>query len=279
MHSGHFCPEQVSRLASSLVHKSESSGRKVSSARSPVSVSFAQSLICRNGIPLTRNIDAGILENLLLLSDARPEAENPSLDPAIRVTYESRGGGSLTCRSPVTKLSLGLLKQAWPMPVAFVDLARQSHEGAVKAGFPIDAVAAKNLLSSDLLTAMGAGVVEWRTSPVAYTRNIGVRPAAGALARHQAAQGYRASNMRGEFITLDEIHRQTLTQLDGSRDAGEIAEALVGRLKAREFLLHEEGQKAPITDEARMRALLASALPKVLENLARQAFLLDSTDA
>ena len=44
-------------------------------------------------------------------------------------------------------------------------------------------------------------------------------------------------------------------------------------LKAGEFLLHPENEKTVITDEAEMRRLLGSALGKVLENLARQAFL------
>src|SRR2546429_6014903 len=40
LNDGHFCPVQVSRRASRRPHNSESSGKNVSSVRSPVSVSL-----------------------------------------------------------------------------------------------------------------------------------------------------------------------------------------------------------------------------------------------
>src|SRR5713101_5543931 len=57
--SGHFCPVQVSRRASSRCHSSEPSGRKSSSARSPVSVTFSQSRICANQSLSTRPLSTG----------------------------------------------------------------------------------------------------------------------------------------------------------------------------------------------------------------------------
>jgi len=234
---------------------------------------FRKTLICRNSIRLNRAIDSGIVKDLLLASDAAPELDDPALDPGQRVTYLAPGGGKLTCRAPVTKLALRALRKAWPMPMVFADLLAQCRAEAARLGHPADEAIAAGSLSGDLLTAIGAGVVEWRVTPVPYTNAVGEYPVASALARLQAAQAYRAANLRGELITLDEIHRQTLRHLDGTHNLADLIAIQMTALKAGEFVLRPENEETVITDEAQMRKLLDSALAKVLENLARQAFL------
>ena len=119
---------------------------------------------------------------------------------------------------------------------------------------------------------MGAGVVEWHVSPASFTTTIDDKPLATPLARLQADQGYRATNLRGEMITLDEIHRQTLRHLDGKTDFPTLTERLINYLKEGRMVLHRDGDKTTITEEKEMRAVLGLALEKVLTNLARQAF-------
>ena len=234
---------------------------------------FRKTLICRNSIRLNRAIDSGVVTGLLLASDATPSANEVPLDPAQRVTYQGMGGGLLTCRSPLTKLAMRVLRREWPAPVAFASLLAECRSTAAQEGFPTEEAGAANALSGDMLTAIGAGIVEWRVSPVAYTTRIGEKPATSAWARLQASRGYKAANLRGEMITLDEIHRQTLRHLNGERSLAQLIDILVGAPKAGEFVLHPENDKSVITEEKAMRNLLESALGKVLENLARQSFL------
>jgi methyltransferase-like protein len=234
---------------------------------------FRKSLVCHNSARLNRAINSSVVQELLILSSAAPENGDVALDPSRRITYLAPGGGKLTCRAPLTKLALNALKRAWPMPMTFAGLLAECRAEAGQKGYPMEGAAAAESLASDILTGIGAGVIEWRVTPVAYTTTVGDKPSASALARMQAMQGYRAANLRGELITLDEIHRQTLKHLDGSRNLAGLSEILIQALKAGEFLLHPENEKTVITDEAEMRRLLGSALGKVLENLARQAFL------
>src|SRR5690606_19642991 len=113
----------------------------------------------------------------------------------------------------------------------------------------------------------------WRLTPAPFTTEVGEAPATTPLARLQAEQGYRITNLRGEQVTLDELHRQALRQLDGTRRVGEVAEALMGELRQGQLVLQRDGDKRQVTDEAEMRKLLGPALEKVLENLARKALL------
>jgi len=223
---------------------------------------FRKTLACRSGVRLNRMLAPSVVEGLLLSSDAVPK-EPLSLDPAQSATFTTAAGDSVNCKSPLTKTALAALRERWPMPVAFEELAALCKADAAGARF----------LASEMLTCMAVGVIEWRLTPVPYTTEVAAKPATTALARLEAEQGYRVTTMRGDSVTLDELHRQALRRLDGTRDRAQLADSLLSMFKGGELVLHRDGDKAPVKDEAEMRALLGPALDKTLQNLARRALL------
>jgi len=235
---------------------------------------FRKTLICRSGVRLNRTLTPAVVKDLLLASDAAPATAEWALDPAQTMSFESAGGYKISCKSPLTKIALRALKQDWPMPVAFADLLARCKVDAAGAGFPADEAGAEEFFAGEMLTAMAAGVVEWRLSPVPFTTVVADMPATTSLARLQARQGYKVTNLRGELVTLDEIHRQTLLQLDGSRGRAQLTDALLAPIRRGELVLQRDSDKQPVTDEAEMRKLLGPALDKVLANFARRALLL-----
>jgi methyltransferase-like protein len=188
-------------------------------------------------------------------------------------TFQTPGGHGINCKSPLTKLALLELRRQWPMPVAFADLLAHCKAAAARAGHKIEEANVEEFFASEILACMAAGVAEWRLTPVPFTTVVGAAPATSPLARYQASQGYSVTNLRGENVTLDEIHRQTLKQLDGSRDLKSLSESLLASVKQGTLVLHRDNDKTPVTDENEMRKLLGPALEKVLANLARQALL------
>ena len=235
---------------------------------------FRKTLICHSGVRLKRNIAPGVVREMLLASDASPDPADAPLDAATSVAFRTAAGNRLTCRSPLTKAALGILRREWPLPVAFADLLARSKSEAAGAGHPADESTAGDFLAGDMLTGMAANVVEWRLTPVPFTTVIGAKPATSPLARLQASQGYKVTNLRGERVTLDEIHRQALKQLDGTRDMAGLMDGLMDSLLRKELVLRRDGDNSVVSGEAEMRELLGSALQKVLENLARKALLL-----
>lgn len=233
---------------------------------------FRKTLICRSSVRLNRTLTPVVVKDLLLASDAAPAEKEWALDPAQTVSFES-AGYRISCKSPLTKIALRCLRREWPMPVAFRDLVAGCKSEARAAGYPAED-AAEDFLAGEMLTGMAAGVIEWRLTPVPFTTAIPEKPAVTPLARLQAAQGYKVTNLRGELITVDEIHRQTLRQLDGSRSLAELVEALMAPVRRGELVLQRDSDKQTITDEAEMRRLLAPAAEKVLQNLARRALLM-----
>ena len=234
---------------------------------------FRQTLICRSGIRLNRTLKPDIVKNLFLASAATTASGELQLDESHADTFQTPGGQGISCKSPLTKIALRELKRLWPMPAAFSDLLARTRTAAAKAGHAANAAPAENFLAGEMLTCMAAGVVEWRLTPAPYTTEIGKTPATSALARFQASQGYGVTNFRGETVTLDEIHRQTLKQLDGSRDLARLADAMMESLRKGELTLQRDGDKTPVTDQKEMRKLLGPALEKVLVNLAGKALL------
>ena len=234
---------------------------------------FRKTLICHSGVRLSRTLTPAVVKELLLASDAAPTATEVELDPAHMVAFRTAGGYQISCKSPLTKTALRTLQREWPMPLAFADLFARSKAEAAKMGYPADAADAEDFLAGEMLTCMAAGVVEWRLTAVPFTTVVADMPETTPLARLQASQGYKVTNLRGESITLDELHRQTLKQLDGSRNLAQLTEALMVPLKQGGLVLHQDSDKKPVTDEKEMRKLLGPALEKVLANLARKALL------
>jgi methyltransferase-like protein/2-polyprenyl-3-methyl-5-hydroxy-6-metoxy-1,4-benzoquinol methylase len=232
---------------------------------------FRKTLVCRSGVRLNRTLTPAVVRGLLLSSDAAPAEKDFPLDAAHTVSFES-SGYRISCKSPLTKIALRLLRREWPMPVAFGELLARTRAEAAAAGHPADD-AAEDFLAGEMLTGMAAGVVEWRLTPVPFTTAVPEKPLATPLARLQAAQGYKITNLRGELVTVDEIHRQTLRQLDGSRGLAHLTEALLAPVRRGELVLQRDSDKQAITDEAEMRRLLGPAIEKVLQNLARRALL------
>ncbi len=234
---------------------------------------FRKTLICRSSVKLNRTLAPTVVKGFLLASNAVPELPEVALDPLQSVTFESSVGYKLTCRSALTKVALRILQREWPMPVSFADLLVRSKAEAAMEGFPAEEATSEEFLAAEMLTGMAAGVIEWRLSAVPFTTDIGTTPATTPFARLQAERGYKVTSLRGETVTLDEIHRQTLKQLDGSQGVAQITEALIASLKRGEMVLNREKDQSAITDESEMRNILGPALDKVLANLAKKALL------
>ncbi len=223
---------------------------------------FRKSLICRSGVRLNRTVTPSVVRDLLLSSDAAPVAAKSAAQDEVEA-FKTASGYSVNCRSPLTKAALRELHAQWPMPVAFKDLADHCKADAAGAEF----------LAGESLTCMAAGVIEWRLTPVLFTTRVGTTPATTPLARLEAQRGYKVTNLRGESIVLDELHRQTVRQLDGRRDLAEITDALMASLERGDLMLQRDSDKSAVTEAAERRKLLGPALEKVLANLARKALL------
>ena len=240
---------------------------------------FRQTLVCHSAVRLNRRIGAAALKGLYLASRATTGSAEPDFDPKKTETFRTGSGNAINCRSPLTKLALRNLARHWPRPVIFETLHADVKAEATKLKLSVDNLNDEGFFAGEILTCMAAGILEWRRNPPPYTTVAGKMPSVTAAARLQATEGSSVSNLRGETINLDELHRQLLTHLDGTRDLTQLTTALMSFVKKGEHILTRDGSKDPVTDEKEMRNLLGSALEKALQNLARQALLVAEPNA
>jgi methyltransferase-like protein/SAM-dependent methyltransferase len=234
---------------------------------------FRQSLICHRGIPLNRQIDPVVVKELLLSSSVAPVQPDPSLDSSVTVEFQKPSGHLIHCRHPLTKLALLTLRDQWPAPIPYPELFARSMAEASRRGIRITDENAEYLLAGEMLTGMAVGVVDWHLAPVPLLNVPDERPRVTPLARFQASEGWSVTNLLGEAVYLDEIHRQVLRHLDGTRGRRELIENLLTFIREGGHTLHRDPDKTPVTDEKEMRELLGSALDKALQNLAKWALL------
>src|SRR5437867_12614773 len=106
--------------------------------------------------------------------------------------------------------------------------------------------AGAEFLAGEMLTCMAAGVVEWRLTPVLFSTAVDSTPRTTPFARLQAERGYKVTNMRGETVTLDEMHRQTLKKLDGKHDLGKRTDAVMTARKRGELVVQRDSDKEQV---------------------------------
>jgi methyltransferase-like protein/protein-L-isoaspartate O-methyltransferase len=215
---------------------------------------FRQTLLCRGDAPLDEAIEPRRLERLWFratdsagIGDA-PEAE----------AFEwSENGESLNgSTGPAAVAQLALAR---PRTLSFGELRRAL--GGVDA----------ETLAHALWRAFRAGEVDLEGAAPRYATAVGERPEASPVARWQAARGPELTSLRHEAVRLDDPLGRYLVRLcDGTRDRGQLLEALVAGVGT-ELSLVMEGE--PVTDGETVRAQLADGLDASLRILAGLAML------
>ncbi len=186
---------------------------------------FRQTLLCHAERPVRHAPDPSRLYSLHIASRARPAASEG--EEAARFTVPN--GPTLTARRPLTQAALHHLAEQWPRPVPFAALIEAAR---ARLGRPADDPNAdRQRLAADLLYAYRRSnqLVELYAFAPPLTTRIADRPVASAVARYQARQSVRVSNLRHERITLDPLSRALLPLLDGTRDLPALVEALTGQ--------------------------------------------------
>jgi ubiquinone/menaquinone biosynthesis C-methylase UbiE len=175
---------------------------------------FRSSLLCHAGSAIDHTIRTERLMGVFASSPAEPQPEQSDGTQTFKLGDEK----SLSTNHPVAKRILTELFRIWPAcrPVSelpFGSLAR-------------DAAAAL------VLRLYEARALELRIRPPRLVSTVTERPVASSLARLQIASGQTAvTNQRHVSVMLtDELSRQFLLLLDGSRDRAALLRDLTGCL-------------------------------------------------
>jgi methyltransferase-like protein len=228
---------------------------------------FRSTLVCHRERRLDRNVDSARVTALYVAAGVRedPEAEAQA---AGHKAYRAPSGARFQTNDELTKAAMRILAAAWPKAVLFEDLFTDAAHAYGKA----DVTAAsrdRRRLAGNLLKLYAGNAVEFHSIPSAFVTLVSEKPCATSLARLQASQHARVTNLRHESVVVNDVERQVLSLLDGTRTRSEIVDQLAAGVAAGKLSL-KRGDES-ITDPADRVSQLGRMYDQLLPQFARKA--------
>ncbi|MDP6444847.1 MAG: class I SAM-dependent methyltransferase [Pirellulaceae bacterium] len=234
---------------------------------------FRQTLLCHQDVVLERQIKAERLLDLHISSTAKPVGE---VD--VRSTEKSKFSSAettLETTEPIVKAAMLQMSEIYPVAISFADLLGVARSRITDAPVLVDtgsASADTAKLAEPMLRCFETAHVQLSVLPSPYTTKIKEKPCTTALARYQAGQGNRVTNLRHQLTNLDDLSRHVLPLLDGTRDRAQMIDDLVELVQDGSLQVSQDG--APVSDEAVIRQALAGPLDQFLSSAAANCLLL-----
>jgi SAM-dependent methyltransferase len=233
---------------------------------------FRRTLLCRDDQAASAEPRPEALEHLQASSRAEPESAGPGPSLAAPGLFRSPDGTTRPVDDPLLRAALLALAEVWPESLPFETLRAAVLSRLGPGHAPGPATPVPFGLHRSLLNGYLAGLLELHVCPPSCVRAVSRRPVACPLARHQAACGAAVTNLRHEVVELNELDRQLVRHLDGSRDAPGLVEVLTELSVRGALRLFHEG--AALTDAQRLREHLSSSLDGQLARLAGWSLLI-----
>lgn len=208
--------------------------------------SFRYSLLCHQGARLQRSIAPEVLDRFHFNLAEPPTATD--LDPTTtdrgRISFRQ---GTFQTTDPLVKAAFLELVSAWPHALSLDELESRCQRAGERPG-----------LAVALLQTVFSGITEAHVHPPRLCTTLGDKPCAPAFVRLQARHGPKVTNLRHETVTVSEVARQILMELDGEHPIDELATRLRERIRRGELSMTREGEK------------VTSPSPELLDSLVRQ---------
>jgi methyltransferase-like protein/cyclopropane fatty-acyl-phospholipid synthase-like methyltransferase len=227
---------------------------------------FRRTVLCHDGVALTREQKPQVMMGLYMSGLARPEPEGTGGEGGVEAF---RGEGrTISTNIPVVKAALRILYDVWPRPLAFAELW-DAVRGRLGEG--LGGGHGPEILAATLLDCYLSRLVALHVHRMRFTVEVSDRPLVSALARLQAREGNAVVNQRHRLVLLNDLDRLVLGCLDGTRDRAAVLEAVV-QVATAGGLTIETPDGLPPSPEA-LRETLGREVAESLRGLAGSALL------
>jgi SAM-dependent methyltransferase len=207
-----------------------------------------ESLLVHSEVPLRRNLGGRALDSLYVASPARTETSGPSLAAGEIAQFKTPTGATRDVGDPLLKAAMLELAAQWPRGLAMRELAMAARARLEASGVPQPEIryvdGQVSYLRDEMLRNYALGVVELHVWLPRFAATPSQRPKASALARLQAAEGSRVTNLRHELVKLDGVLRHFVELLDGTRDRAALAAAMVDKARSGMIAVAQSGRGA-----------------------------------
>jgi methyltransferase-like protein/cyclopropane fatty-acyl-phospholipid synthase-like methyltransferase len=235
--------------------------------------SFRRTLLCHREHAVSEPRGA-VVRKLFISSQAKPVSAAPSLVAGVEEEFQAPGNASVRTGHALAKAALFSLAKAWPQAMSFDELlatarARLAGSGA-SAGNEEEAAE----LADALLAMYAAPVLELQTWGGGFVVQAGECPVVSPYVRRAVARGeMMLTNLRHYRLHCeDELARQAMLLLDGTRDRAALADELARFCHERRIVL--QGPAGAAEDRASLRKTIAEGLDANLAALGRMGVLI-----
>jgi SAM-dependent methyltransferase/methyltransferase-like protein len=222
---------------------------------------FRQTLFCRAGTALNRNLKPAVLNDLLVASSIRPLSENPESANRKVEKFVGLKGVGIEIDHPLAKAALVHLGKIYGRAISFPELLQAARQALENEGFTADWENQFDVAGVIFLQiCLGTNMVELHTfQPEAFTETS-EKPRVNDLARLQLRQANNVLTLLNLDVKIeDEVSRRLLELLDGTRNQNDLLEPM------RAFI--DSGDE--IEDKETLLKDLPDWLKESLTNLAR----------
>lgn len=235
---------------------------------------FRQTLLCRKGAAIRRNVGIADMKRFAFRSLLRVSDNAVQLVPGIPADFVSFSGVQVGSADTFVKALLqSLAETGGASAVSYGDLLDITRLRS--RPFLADTLANRDALEDEalgrnLLTFLAKGVVEIYAEPVTVSARVPEKPKVSPLVRYQSMTGRHLTNRVHQAIPADLLTRCILEFCDGTRTRDDILGSLVAYVRQDKLQIKEGEQR--ITDAQRLRGLLAPKVDFVLNAAASGGF-------
>lgn len=220
---------------------------------------FRMTLLCRQGVALTRDLNGSVLDGLSLSSHVKPEKPVGELDLSQDANVSFVGGQSLSSRDRFTTAALIYLAECGGRYVAIERIVERVMEMTGEE----DRERVEPALRGNLLRLLLANVLNVCADETSSFDELSEKPTAYLLARELAKSMDSVTSVSDTTLNLDLLQRLLIQLLDGTRDRAALEEFIVENTLGGKLNLNEDGKA--VTDEARVRELVSLKVNEGLE--------------
>ena len=229
-----------------------------------------RSVLCHSHVSLDYKVNWQSIASFHISSALLPVA-NPDYQRSIPDEYASPHGYMIEVQEPLHKHALSALGKAWPQAISFDSLLSEISS--------IDCSHSKEHTKEQLILFLKdfycKDLVEFYVTAPAISLKAASQPVVLPLARLQLSQQNWATNLRHEYVVLNEFERSLAQLCDGSRSVVQLAEELLIQVNNGRLQVAVSG--VTVIDPNHQQQLITEYLPEALEELAQKALLAKSS--
>jgi len=234
---------------------------------------FRQTLLCRSGVQLERDIQPERVYGLHIAGEIRAASATPDLHSRTTEIFYGPKKAEVETDHPLVKAAFTKLGSLWPECLPFQELLTHTMTQLDHSGAQETARDRANLAAA-LLQSHEASFVEFRTHKAPFVTVPGEKPRASALAQLQISLGERVSTMLHQVGQIqDPLGRELLRLMDGTRDRDALKAGLDKVISNLETQTGGGGE--PCDTDAAARLVSLGKLDEYVRNLARLALVLE----